>query len=967
MEEGKVTHYKSLESALKDVPTATELHIDFSKGAKLTDDVGKLKTLAELHLRSCPPDLVLPISLADLPNLKKLTLTGANDQLTVPALVRDLAIEHLSVWNCEVAQLTPLRRLRSLTSTRYKGESGPHLTALANALPDLAELELAGGESKASAMPSDVAKLTKLEALTLNATNFNAFPAEFSRLVNLKKLELRESALHAIPNEVCDLPNLRSLEIGMQVNGLPAEMTKLTRLRELDLSDALNKGASLGNSWDDDQIPKLKPLPKVLSELTWLTHLKLSSCGVWDIEPLGPLVNLIALTLSWASIESCNALAGMTRLETLVVNECGKLADFSALTSMPKLRTLKMSSTKPRSLEFLTKLPALRELDISSVKSKDFSPIYTLNLEELEADEGVKARWEKRAELSELPSIDDVKKRLKSADVALVDAGLRDLVKIVDAMSSDETNGLMTVFGDEDEGDETAVLKRGPLDSALKKNKDELSSETLTAVFGAALRKIGDNFDAALIVVAELVEREDAIAQEAAVQSFIQAAENYDSGHRYDENTVHDQLIEKYFPKFEAAPLATLLAWCRNGHLDSETGDRMDALFLPAFTRVKDDSTVNALIVKLGAYVKEQLQYGHDKSIAALLEKTEKATPEKFKKAFEVFREQQAAAVSAAKQRAKIVDDVESGEPRRIEAAIERVDTLSAKEWESINHKFWQHLRTKGVSWEARRKLLDFFFARDDARGVESAIRSLATEDAERLRKELDATAIPKDAIAKGLRNALDVALEIAHEREIDPKFLENVRVWAFELDGISPEAAKGDEAAKMLVWACTQHVVAVFDAGLAMLETISGSADFTVRDTSYGGTIGNTLAGYVGQAVKSEPELMLRLARLLHKLIVTDQTRERMLAQLFGLAVVHEDHEAIAALTKLLPNEISNDVLAYNLSCAAARSNDREGVLKYTRRSLQLGKSPTQFRADADFAAFLDDPELAGILDASL
>ena len=55
-----------------------------------------------------------------------------------------------------------------------------------------------------------------------------------------------------------------------------------------------------------------------------------------------------------------------------------------------------------------------------------------------------------------------------------------------------------------------------------------------------------------------------------------------------------------------------------------------------------------------------------------------------------------------------------------------------------------------------------------------------------------------------------------------------------------------------------------------------------------------------------------------------------------------------------------------FNLACHAATHDDRNGTLKWTKRSLDLGKSPSQFETDDDFQAWKSDPDWLALLTAS-
>jgi hypothetical protein len=106
------------------------------------------------------------------------------------------------------------------------------------------------------------------------------------------------------------------------------------------------------------------------------------------------------------------------------------------------------------------------------------------------------------------------------------------------------------------------------------------------------------------------------------------------------------------------------------------------------------------------------------------------------------------------------------------------------------------------------------------------------------------------------------------------------------------------------------------------------------------------------------------RFARHLHKLAITGRSLERILAQLVAVTLMDRDPDGARALEPLIPAEITWDILAYNVACAAAVRGDRAATFTFTERSLVLGKSPDQFLGDSDFVAFHDDAAFVALLD---
>ena len=113
------------------------------------------------------------------------------------------------------------------------------------------------------------------------------------------------------------------------------------------------------------------------------------------------------------------------------------------------------------------------------------------------------------------------------------------------------------------------------------------------------------------------------------------------------------------------------------------------------------------------------------------------------------------------------------------------------------------------------------------------------------------------------------------------------------------------------------------------------------------------------------EYEPLQQLARSLHKLKLSGQALERVLAQLVAVCMVGSDPEGLQAILPLVPPQISWDILAFNLACKYARESDREPAFRFTKRALELGKSPDQFLSDTDFSEFAEDKDFVALLDA--
>jgi hypothetical protein len=192
---------------------------------------------------------------------------------------------------------------------------------------------------------------------------------------------------------------------------------------------------------------------------------------------------------------------------------------------------------------------------------------------------------------------------------------------------------------EEDEEDEELLIQELPLlDAALRRHRSELSSELLGLLFAASFRRMEDNYLAARLLLEEVQRRKDPVLEAQVVEAFLKACEAYDPGNRPENDTVQDQLVESCFPSFGVPALVILLEGCSNDHLDREWGDAMDALFGPAFARVQEPAHFQRLRDRLGAYLRERLEFGQEELALELLGEISQGIEPMYSKPFDEFR-----------------------------------------------------------------------------------------------------------------------------------------------------------------------------------------------------------------------------------------------------------------------------------------------------------------------------------------
>lgn len=278
------------------------------------------------------------VSLAALPNLRSVTLSGA-----------------------DVSGIAVLNGLQSVT---LKG----------GRIPDLFEL----GELK------------QLRQLTLTEVVVEQ-PSSLGCLKQLDALVLRYFAQEML-DAVAVLSQLRSLDLGCIVDRFRRPDKKLVSLelralRQLSMLETLQlPGNTLSNLGDLRDLKALRVLdlsqtPVVYLEplrgLTQLTTLDISSTAVTDLSALSDLTALRSLRAERTDIKKLAPLCDLLSLQVVDVSRTF-VSDLSPLSELTALQSLSASDTDVTSLAPLSKLHALRALDVSGTPVEDLAVVQEL-------------------------------------------------------------------------------------------------------------------------------------------------------------------------------------------------------------------------------------------------------------------------------------------------------------------------------------------------------------------------------------------------------------------------------------------------------------------------------------------------------------------------------------------------------------------------------------------------------------
>lgn len=990
-------------------PELVSLSINYEKNQTVDASLAERTDLEELQLRNVPPGTVLPDVLKALPKLKVLGLTGKDDVLQVPALVSELKLEKLELWDAKAHELPPLPLIKQLYFVTEDPETD--VPALLEKAPQLERLELHGSHLKGRSLPDAIGDFSSLRELMINNCGLTKLPDSIGRLPR-EELVLVHNSFTSVPDVVCTLTSLKKLTLSESLAKLPDELANLTQLTELRLSGSLNKGETL---YSRDDAKKMKDVPVVLASLTGLEVLSLGRCGVRDganFEKLcGALTNLKELSLEAAGLTSLEPLASLKLLTSLTLDSVKTLKSLAGIEALTELKELSLESAEIRDISHLAQLKKLKKLNIEYFETKDLGPVYELDVE-LTADEEVVEKYKARAALRGVPPFELLLPKLGSLDPELVAKTFEHLTarsavasgqksalvaalakfKLRDALSeslgatlvdedddesgddesesSDDESGDDAEFDDDDELDDDEsddddsddeadeesdeVISLPLLERALDRHRGSIPPLILGKLFGAVLRNVSANIPAALMIAREVQERGDDAAQLALIEGFKQACEYYDPGHRMFEDTMQDRLIDDVFPSLGAAAQTELLTWASDDALQS---DQLDACFGPALERANSEQR-EKLIARLEKHLGNRMR--DLERIDALLGSISEAGANA-KSAAELARRHLDEKLAEAKRRKALEADLESDSAERVAAALTTLDGNEALAKE-LQGALWDANTCKGLPLEATRTLLALWSTLDHDTGLREAFaRGVETHGVEAMADSATALGLDGLELASFLRRAAR-ELKTSKRVQVDEALLDQLRAWATSLDGMTPLVAKSTELRDTLFAAAEQYDQEAIARGITTLAELEAFTPAPLEEDareswSQFATVIADMAG------SQEWKPLKLLVRHLHKLPLPPKTKERILAQLIGVCSQGKDAEGLKLAISLAPDVPEWDILAFNLACVTAAAGDREAALKHTRRALELGKPPSQFVTDSDFKGLRHDPDFRGLL----
>ena len=226
--------------------------------------------------------------------------------------------------------------------------------------------------------------LTELDLGSMYLTDADIEPLQY--MVNLQSLDLRQNQLTGL-TPLAGLTQLESLELrGNNLSDL-TPLAGLTNLKTLRLGGS-DSGVNNPNLQDLTPLSGLKNLEilvlpgnsqiRDLTPISGLTNLREfsmsgdSSAGAYqiaDLSPLAGLTNLERLSVTINGVDSLEPLRNLKKLAYLFINGEGAYQDFSPISELMELQTLRLVGTgnsqmAPGDLQFISGLTQLKTLEL---------------------------------------------------------------------------------------------------------------------------------------------------------------------------------------------------------------------------------------------------------------------------------------------------------------------------------------------------------------------------------------------------------------------------------------------------------------------------------------------------------------------------------------------------------------------------------------------------------------------------
>ncbi|WP_445456706.1 leucine-rich repeat domain-containing protein [Flavobacterium sp. HNIBRBA15423] len=923
-----------------------KVRIDLAKETFNFSEISNLHEIEEIRFDNCTEKFEIPLTINEYSNITRLSFSGqSKDSLyeTPDNLEQLIHIKHLTFWRyCDFTKLKPMTHIEELYITVKDVETDIKQTIIL--FPNLKKITVWGNFLKKQLLPEEIGNLNLLESINLVECGVSTIPDSIANLKQLKELKLRGLPLKSFPEVITQLENLEVLEIGSSLIKLPNGFSNLKKLKKLNLDNSLNRSATREDKY-------LKPIPEVIGKLKNLEELSLGSCKVFDITPITPLKNLKKLNLRFSTLKDCAGFSNFSQLEDLILATNYDLVDIEGLKGLP-LKKLELTFNPIKSIEIITSLKSLETLDIQNCRYiNDFNPVYNHpNIKELEAEFKILENWKKRLEIKELPSISTIITQLETEALSKFEEAISYLSKLVKANYSNKENPLAEYFNLKNE--EEKIAKIEIFDNAIQKHLKNLSEKTLITIFKMTFKSvIHDNYNASLIVLEEIITRKNVETQKKIVEQFYDACKFYDAGHRLWSSTVYDQLIDDLFPQFTSEALFQLLKKASTDMLNTNGGDGMEVLFIPAFQNTTDDVLYKKFLKILYKYDEEaRTYYGKEYFDTLLQQIIDIASPE-----LEIL-------ISAKKEENKeqeaLSELLENLNEANLPKAIGMLGNKIPKKMEDdFLYNINKACQKNEISEEAVRQLIIFLIKKKELYYLADLLKyKYHKTHPEKIIETLDQAITTKSL---GKNEIYDIV------RMIIIYLVPDEHVLFHDLEIYR----------NFIITKCDVLIDNVYDIEVQQLLTryfdakdkfSSGGPTYLLEKTKE--IISKTEVQFSYKNLKYEISSLVHYGvnekcrtvfNYLYPKIINYSDEDILYPNVIA-SIKLNDWTYFDTLLKEIQKleEITQVLLAYNLSCGFAHFGRKEEMLFYSKESIRLGKTKQEFLDDKDFEKYWNDED---------
>ncbi|WP_299626359.1 leucine-rich repeat domain-containing protein [uncultured Tenacibaculum sp.] len=949
----------TIEEALNHYNEVTGLYLKGEECKKAnTEEIEKFTNLKSLHF---------------LPNIEEWS--------TFPEGFKKLELDVLQISGVRINELLGMK-------IKHLGIQLAHidLVPLCKNFPDLEELSLAFGNAEFS-IPKEIEQLTNLQKLSIKQGTLTNVANEIKNLTKLKSLELHGLGFEELPIEFTTIPNVDEVTLKnfYTLTTLPEEIKNWKVLEKINFKFCF-KGRE-EKSFEDELFIEDKPnaLPAAISGLKNLKEIRLEFCPIQNLDPLAELSHLEEIHITQAKLNTIDAVKNLTRLKKIDIKNSYDLNNVDAVSKLINLEYLDISSSKITSLEPLHKLTKLEYLNIKgcTLDKSNFNvknallPLYHFeNLKTVKSSHLTEEEWTER------DKNEASKKKFSPEEIIAVlenkESSLTTIEEVLNAIGDMEF-----VFNVKKHDAYDSTLEIPALDTIVSTYAEKLSKETLKKLISVSFADtgMGDSYEVTTIVIREFIKRKSVAGQNHVVDAFINCMKYYDAGHRYFGSTVHDQLIDDFLPQFEIEPLAKLILSLGSGIKHPEYGDGICELYAPIFSKMKEENTYEAEIVgDFTNFIFENI----DESIIldiiddVLEEDISNDTREVIEKIKNIAsRTHKALQGESASDFEMMLKDVLNGD----------LPSYFFNDYDL--ERSFENFNIQELSFDLLLNVFDYTFFAKSYTTLNNLNKVLFSLDREKLTTYLEDISEDNEEVTQMLIKVLNYKVSSTEKKYIDKDAYESFALeFKYKLQGkteedIARELAerKGAELKKAAAKNQNNKLKEAFQQSLAngdnsifITESKKVISEEQLNDYSFDMSNFTTkllINSLMGGDFNSAKNVFLNFTENLLPVVGISHKTDDVASNAIVLAIMAKDKEVESLVfEKLLPKDfkakdVSNEVLAFNLSCFYAKNEKKEDMLGMIKQSLNLGKQAKQFQTDSDFEAYWQDQDFIEVLKA--